>query len=108
MSCTEAGRYPFAEDLGPQLQATPDGANPLEQGLSALSLLCPPRAALQGLFDGLFRAAYLQGLGAWSWPGIRGEPSAGLEPLKAETKLEVPIQFTTVSQLIDRELRTSR
>jgi len=32
MSLTEAGPYPLAED---QPQATPDGANPLEEGLGA-------------------------------------------------------------------------
>ena len=55
MSGTDADPYSFAEDLGPQPQATPDGANPLEEGLGALSLF-------RGLFDAPSRGAYLPGL----------------------------------------------
>ena len=77
MSCADAGPFPFAEDVGPQPQATADGANPLEEGLGALSLLCPPSRALQGAFGrpfprGLISRAWGRLVLAW---GSRGTES---------------------------------
>ena len=64
ISYPEAGPYRFAKDLGPQRRATPDGANPLEEGQGVHSLLCPPSRALQGAF-GRPRSRDLPGGSGW-------------------------------------------
>ena len=81
MSCTDAGPNPFAEDLQSPPQTTPTGANPLEEGLGALSLSCPPSRASGGFSARSIPEGGFAGSG-WAWPcgsGLR-RPRFGLEP----------------------------